>query len=179
MAALIDLGRALSSARGDAAVDAIDTWFDRSMPGSTWVVYERRSTDDEVEATVGGGAEWGLLAGRRIPVANRVTGWVVANQEAVANADAGLDLEELAHVCTTPVRYCSSAPLVHAGCQLGAITVYSPWEGAFGEHHARLLEAVASAVAALIAAGEIRSATGLLPARQPQIACAPVTHAAS
>ncbi len=130
MAALIDLGRALSSARGDAAVRAIGTCFERMMPGSTWVVYERRSTDDEVEATVGGGAEWGLLAGRRIPVANRVTGWVVANQAAVANADAALDLEELAHACTTPVRYCSSAPLVHAGRQLGAITVYSPWEGA-------------------------------------------------
>jgi putative nucleotidyltransferase with HDIG domain len=179
MAALIDLGRALSSARGDAAVDAVDKWFDRVMPGSTWVVYERRSTDDEVEATVGGGAEWEVLAGRRTPVANRVTGWVVANQAAVANADAALDLEELAHVCTTPVRYCSSAPLVHAGRQFGAITVYSPWEGAFGEHHARLLEAVASAVAALIAAGEIAGAIGLMPARQPQVAYVPVGHSVS
>jgi putative nucleotidyltransferase with HDIG domain len=179
MAALIDLGRALSSAGGAAAVDVIGNWFDRVMPGSTWVVYERRSTEDEVEATVGGGLEWEVLAGRRIPVANRVTGWVVANQAAVANADAALDLEELAHACTTPVRYCSSAPLVHAGRQLGAITVYSPWESGFREHHARLLEAVASAVAALIAAGEITSAIGLMPARQLQSVCAPAAHVAS
>jgi putative nucleotidyltransferase with HDIG domain len=179
MSALIDLGRALSTGRGDAAFRAIGTWFERVMPGSTWVVYERRSAEDEVEATVGGGLEWEMLAGRRIPVANRVTGWVVANQASVTNADAALDLEEFVHGCASPVRCCASVPLVAAGRQLGAITVYSPWEAGFLEHHSRMLEAVASAIAALVASGETTCASGVVAGRPPADACVPVGHAVS
>jgi GAF domain-containing protein len=179
MAALIDLGRALSSAQGDGAVRAIGNWFERAMPGSTWVVYERRSSDDEVQATVGGGLGWEMIAGRRIPIANRVTGWVVANQVTVANADAALDLEELVHACATPLRCCASTPLVDRGRPLGALTVYSPWEGGFADHHGRMLEAVASAIGALVASGEITGAIGIMPARQFQIAYVPVAHSVS
>ena len=54
------------------------------------------------------------------------------------------------------LRRCASVPLVDAGRTLGALTVYSPTEDGFGEHEARMLEAVASTVAATVAAGQVQ-----------------------
>ena len=86
----------------------------------------------------------------RIPTAiglgRGVSGWVAANRESIVNADAELDLGDIAALVRPPLRMCISAPVVTgAGDLAGVLTVYSPY--ALSETNRILVEYIAEGLA--------------------------------
>jgi len=51
------------------------------------------------------------LVGLRIPIGQRLSGWVAANRQTIVNSDAALDLGDSAKATPTPLRSCMSAAL--------------------------------------------------------------------
>src|SRR5688572_20641830 len=81
-----------------------------------------------------------------LPMGSGITGWVAANQDPITNADATLDLGDLAAIVEPPLRTCLSVPLAD-GCAV--LTVYSIDSAGFSTEQARLIELAASRVTLL------------------------------
>jgi len=86
----------------------------------------------------------------RIPtdmaLARGVSGWVAANRRPIVNADAELDLGEIAGIARPPLRMCISVPMLTGDRELaGVFTVYSPY--AFSETERLLIEYIAEDLA--------------------------------
>ena len=77
----------------------------------------------------------------RMILGHGVTGWVCANKQLMVNADAELDLGEIARITCPPLRLCMSVPVIDGGDVAGVLTVYSPY--AFSETDRMLIESLA------------------------------------
>jgi putative nucleotidyltransferase with HDIG domain len=89
---------------------AVDLLLDRlqpMVPAVTLAMYlpQNESTDLFCAACAGLGAT--SLVGLRVPIGERITGWVYANRQPIVNAEAALELSE-------PVRRSSPVALSHA-----------------------------------------------------------------
>ncbi len=72
--------------------------------------------------------------------------WVAANRRPIVNADAELDLGEIAGIARPPLRMCISVPMLTGDRELaGVFTVYSPY--AFSETERLLIEYIAEDLA--------------------------------
>ena len=105
---IIRLRRDLPSA--PSTQRAVDLLLDRlqpMVPAVTLAMYlpQSESTDLFCAACTGLGAT--SIVGSRVPIGERVTGWVYANRQSIANAEAALELSE-------PVRRSSPVALTHA-----------------------------------------------------------------
>ena len=99
-------------------------------------------------------AAFGLHSGSdaRIPstmaIGSGISGWVAATRQAMLNADAELDLGEIAGMIVPPLRMCVSVPVVDAHEVLAVLTVYSPY--AFSESHQMVIQALAEELPAVL-----------------------------
>ena len=98
----------------------------------------------------------------RIPLGQRLSGWVGANKQSIRNSDPVLDLGDVARGLTPRLRSCLSSPLVVGQSLVGVLSLYSHSPKAFTEDHQRVIEVFARQVApALQAMSEKRSYAGL------------------
>src|SRR4030095_1691248 len=97
-----------------------------------------------------------LIKGLRIPVGQRLSGWVAANRLTIRNSDPVLDLGESARAMTPRPRSCLSTPLIAGKTLVGVLSLYSSNKDAYGEDHERILEVVARQVSSAI--GEAHNA---------------------
>ena len=81
------------------------------------------------------------MQGIRIPLGQKLSGWVAVNRQTILNSDAELDLGDLANA--TGVRVCLSTPLVATDDLLGVITLYSAAANPFSETDRMTLEVFA------------------------------------
>jgi len=118
----------------------------RVIPFSLCVffLYDRASDDIAARYVVGDGGS--QVRGLRIPLGQRLSGWVAANRQTISNSDASLDLGEAAAAQSPRLRSCLSTPLILDAELIGVLTVYSPQVRAFSEDHSRIIEAVAKQV---------------------------------
>ncbi len=108
---------------------------------------------DEIVASLTAGLTAGCLLGIRIPVGQRLSGWVAANRQPIVNSDASLDLCGEAPPPGVPLKTCLSVPLVLDGDLLGVVTLYScNAVGAFTSGHVRTLEDASRRIAFALAA---------------------------
>jgi diguanylate cyclase (GGDEF)-like protein len=98
---------------------------------------------DELEARHTLGDLGHLLAGLRIPLGQRLSGWVAANRKTIANSDPLIDLGEVARVVDPRLRSCLSTPLVLGDQLIGVLSLYSAQQDAFADDHRRVIEVVA------------------------------------
>jgi putative nucleotidyltransferase with HDIG domain len=115
----------------------------RLVPYSHGVLFVYLESKDELYAAYGVGPSASLLHGLRVPVGQRLTGWVAASRQTIRNSDPVLDLGETAKNMSPRPRSCLSTPLVLGGNLVGVLTIYSGDPEFFSEDHERLLEAVA------------------------------------
>ena len=111
------------------------------------VLFSYDSKADEIVGSLTMGSAAGGLIGMRIPVGQRLSGWVAANRQPIVNSDAALDLcgEDLP--LGVRLRNCLSVPLVLDGDLLGVVTLYSSEPGSFANEHVRRLEDAARRIA--------------------------------
>lgn len=83
-------------------------------------VLDDRSTDAEVVFAHGSAAL--SLTQAKIPIAERLTGWVAAHRTAVWNSDAALDLSSEAQIAALTLG--SSLPLLHRDALIGVLSLY-------------------------------------------------------
>jgi hypothetical protein len=89
-----------------------------------------------------------VLERMRIPLGERLTGWVGATRQTIVNSDAALDLGNAAELLGA--RTCFSTPLVAGDTLLGALSLYSQAEEGFTKADAERLERLAREVALFV-----------------------------
>jgi putative nucleotidyltransferase with HDIG domain len=143
--AFFDLGAALAAA---VTVNEVGrTVWDcvrRVVPASSCVLYLSDAAGDTLKPAFAAGENAAVLSAVRMPIGRKLTGWVAANRSTMVNADALLDVGDLADALDPPLHSCLSSPLVAGDRTLGAITLYSTHTATFADHHGQLVEAVAA-----------------------------------
>ena len=143
MSTLYELARALA---GQASIsdtgDVISKHLRRLVPFALSVLFIYEVSKDELEARHASGEGSSAVKGLRIPLGQRLSGWVAANRQTIINSDPVLDLGEIARALMPRLRSCLSAPLLQDDRLVGVLTLYSTTSDGFSEDHRRVLEIV-------------------------------------
>jgi diguanylate cyclase (GGDEF)-like protein len=151
MLTLFTLARELTGRMSVADIgDVLLKHLRRLVPSSLCVFYlhDEETTDLVAAHVAGGNAE--AICGLRIPLGERLSGWVGANRQSIRNSDPILDFGDTARTMTPRVRSCLSSPLITGDRLVGVISLYSSNAEAFTEDHQRLLEIVARQVSPVL-----------------------------
>jgi putative nucleotidyltransferase with HDIG domain len=156
------------------AAEIVFKHFRRLVPATTCVFFVYDVNTDELITAHAAGDNADHFAGIRIPMGQRLSGWVAANRQTILNSDPMLDLGEVARALKPSLRSCLSTPLVFEKDLVGVLTVYSTHRDAFTEEHQRIVELVGRQVSltvkdAIIAkhqADTLRRQLEGLPSRQ-------------
>jgi diguanylate cyclase (GGDEF)-like protein len=118
----------------------------RLVPSSLCVffLYDRKL--DDLEAAIVFGEASSLVTGLRIPLGQRLSGWVAANQQTIVNSDPSLDLGDIARAISPRLRSCLSTALLVDSQLVGTLSLYSEIVDGFNENHRRIIETVAKQV---------------------------------
>jgi len=116
--------------------------------GMVCVLYRYEPSSDSLLATFVSSPAHAAVKGMRIPLGEKLSGWVAANRRAIFNSDPALDLgEDLAVASGTRLGSCLCVPLEADGTLLGALTLYAIQMQAFTEDHVALVKLVSSEIA--------------------------------
>ena len=121
------------------------------IPSSVVVFYLHDADTSELVASHCTGDGESRISGLRMSIGHRVTGWVAANRQTIVNADAVLDLGDVARQYSPRLQSCLSTPLLFNEKLVGAITLYSAVPNAYSESNRHVLEFVALQIAAVMA----------------------------
>lgn len=144
MLALFELARSLRGSMGVAdATELIAKHLRRMISSSACVFYIYQEATDDLVANHASGEHGAHINGLRVPMGQRLSGWVAANRQSVRNSDPVLDLGEAARGMTPRPRSCLSTPLVSGKRLIGVLSLYSSHKDAFSEDHQRIIEAIA------------------------------------
>lgn len=148
---LYEMARSLTGrlSLGEAA-DMITKHLRRVVPATTCVFFVYDESSDDLYAAHASGENAAHFAGVRVPMGQRLTGWVAANRQTILNSDPTLDLGEVARSLRPPLNSCLSTPLMTPTTLVGTLTVYSPHRQAFNDEHRRVLEVIAKQVSQTI-----------------------------
>ena len=151
MLTLFDLARSLTASMGvQDGTELIAKHLRRLVPSSACVFYLYDVEADELVATHASGEHAGHIKGLRVPLGQRLSGWVAANRQTIRNSDPVLDLGESARAMNPRPRSCLSTPLVAGKNLVGVLSLYSSNKDAYSEDHERILEVVARQVSGAI-----------------------------
>jgi len=125
-------------------------------PFDTAALYLADDARGVVEVAYAEGTVAQALTGTRIPIAERLTGWVAAHRTAVWNSDAALDL---ASIATADLSIGSSLPLLQNGNLIGVLSLYGHSHHEISVGQRRAIESVLPAVAAAL--GDAASRPGV------------------
>jgi GAF domain-containing protein len=152
MLTLYALARALGGQlKRDDAADIVAKHLRRLIPSSLCIFFFYDAKVDDLEASLAFGEAGSLVKGLRMPLGQRLSGWVAANQQTIVNSDPTLDLGEIARVVTPRLRSCLSTVLITDDGLIGTLTLYSAISDGFTENHRRVIETVAKQVSHALA----------------------------
>ena len=106
--------------------------------------------DDSIVAVHQAGALNGVQATARIPLGERLSGWVAATGQMAINSDARLDFDEAARD-QSPLRCAVSVPVASSDRSTGVLTFYASEVNAFDDSHRGIAAAAAAAIAPTMA----------------------------
>ena len=144
MLTLYELARSLA---GQTSVsdtgDVIVKHLRRLIPFAQSVLFLYDPAADELEAKHAIGDLSSVIKGLRIPLGQRLSGWVAANRQTIVNSDPTLDLGDVGRMPTPRLRSSLSTPLTCNEQLIGVLTLYSEGSDAFNDNHRRVIEAAA------------------------------------
>jgi len=147
MLTLYDLARALAGqVNVSDASEVIAKHLRRLIPSSLCIFFMYNPGTDDLEAANAFGEASSIVKGLRIPLGQRLSGWVAANRHTILNSDAFLDLGEVARASTSRLRSCLSTPFLVGDQLLGVLTLYSHVDQGFNDDHRRIVEAIAKQI---------------------------------
>jgi putative nucleotidyltransferase with HDIG domain len=134
------------------AGEVITKHLRRLVSASLYVFYVNDITTNELEAKLAIGDNDSIVRGMRIPLGQRLSGWVAANRQTILNSDPTLDLGDAARTHGSRLRSCLSTAIVLDEDLVGVLSLYSTSPDAFSDNHRRIIEAVARQIAPTIRA---------------------------
>jgi putative nucleotidyltransferase with HDIG domain len=142
-----DFGRALGAPASMSELGEI-VWsqFKSRLPASTFVLYGYDHADDSIVAVYEAGGDRYPVRTTRIPLGERLSGWVAATGQAVVNSDARLDLDETARD-QSALRSALAVPVIVNGRSAGVLSFYACEANAFDDTHRRLVAAASLVLA--------------------------------
>ena len=151
MLTLFDLAKSLTPSMGvQDGTELIAKHLRRLVPSSACVFYLYDVDADELIATHASGEHAAYIKGLRVPIGQRLSGWVAANRQTIRNSDPVLDLGESARAMNPRPRSCLSTPMLAGNTLVGVLSLYSSNKEAYSEDHQRILEVIARQVSAAI-----------------------------
>jgi diguanylate cyclase (GGDEF)-like protein/putative nucleotidyltransferase with HDIG domain len=148
MLTLYDLAHAVTATSGiGESGDVIANHIRRLIPFTQAVLFWYDHATDELEARHVTGSAGPLIKGLRIQLGQRLSGWVAANRQTIANSDPTLDLGEIARTSVPRLRSCLSTSLVCDGQLVGVLSLYADLPDAFSDDHRRVIEVIARQIA--------------------------------
>jgi diguanylate cyclase (GGDEF)-like protein/putative nucleotidyltransferase with HDIG domain len=148
MLTLYDLARGLAGQVSFTdAGDVIAKHLKRLIPSALCVFFIHDRTSSEIEArhAIGDGAS--SVRGLRIEIGQRLSGWVAANRQTIANSDPVLDLGDIVPSNALDLKSCLSTALLSGDSLIGVLSLYASELNAFTDDHRRIVEAVARQIA--------------------------------
>jgi putative nucleotidyltransferase with HDIG domain len=140
--AFVSLSRVAS---GDATVPDVLALGSRLLadivPGATGAWYVPDPARDRLVVADAFGPAAASLRGLSVTMGERLTGWVAANRQCIANSDAALDLGPKAEAVS--LQSCMSVPLLMGDSLVGVLSLYAPSANAFADDCGRLIQMVA------------------------------------
>jgi putative nucleotidyltransferase with HDIG domain len=151
MLLLYELAQALSGTLDlSGTAELISKHLRRLIPATTCVLFLYDPESDELVAAHAAGENSPHFADIRIPMGQRLTGWVAANRQTILNSDPMLDLGDVARALRPSLHSCLSTPLMDGADLVGVLTVYSTHRDAFSEEHRRIAEVIARQVSGTV-----------------------------
>jgi diguanylate cyclase (GGDEF)-like protein len=148
MLTLYELARALGGqVTLHEAADIITKHLRHLIPSTLTIFFIYDSAKDELVAQFVIGVGSPLTEGLRIGLGQRLSGWVAANRQTIANSDARLDLGDAARSTALFVTSCISTPMLCGNEMIGVLSMYSPEADSFTEDHRRIIEAAGRQIA--------------------------------
>jgi putative nucleotidyltransferase with HDIG domain len=125
-----------------AAVEALFSHLRRLVPAASLALYfpKHESNDIAVVAACGAGAS--TILDLKVPVGDRISGWVFAHGQPVLNSDAALELGPVSKTLAVPLRYAAGVPIFDGNVVIAVAMVYA--SEPFERDHRRLLENAAT-----------------------------------
>jgi diguanylate cyclase (GGDEF)-like protein/putative nucleotidyltransferase with HDIG domain len=141
---LYDIGKAIESKLELGDIFAVLSARLASMVGfTTCALYLTKDDSLDIEVAHASGREADKFRGRKIPLGEGVTGWVVANQRPLYNCDPRSELDAIGIEPYEPYQAVMSVPLLRGGRMLGALTLFSSDLKAYEPDHLKLAETAA------------------------------------
>jgi diguanylate cyclase (GGDEF)-like protein/putative nucleotidyltransferase with HDIG domain len=148
MLAVYELARAIAGHASLAdAGDVIAKHLGRLIPSSLCVFFLYDALTGELEARHVVGEHSSHVRDFRIPLGQKLSGWVAANRQTIANSDASLDFGGQREPAVQQLKSCLSTALVSNDELVGVVSLYSPEAVGFSDDHKRIIEAVACQIA--------------------------------
>jgi GAF domain-containing protein len=145
--AFFDLGRALAASSPRSAVgEVLWTHLKTRLPASTFVLFAYDDASDALVAIYASNPWTTVDRMERVPLGDRLSGWVAATGQTIVNSDARLDVDA-AERERSPLRSALAVPIVSHGRTTGVLSFYASVANAFDERHKELAEAAAAAIA--------------------------------
>jgi putative nucleotidyltransferase with HDIG domain len=129
------------------------------MPDATCVFYLLDNATGQVVARHATGTHASAIIGLKIPMGQRLSGWVAAQRHAILNSDPALDLYDRGVTFGSTL----AIPLLDEDRVIGVISVYADGRNAFTEHQQRVLQMFAPYLAQILVSAldaEIRAMQG-------------------
>jgi diguanylate cyclase (GGDEF)-like protein/putative nucleotidyltransferase with HDIG domain len=151
MLTLFSLTRELTGRMSVADIgDVLLRHLRRMVPFSVCIFYIHFEQTADLVASHVSGENSDVFHSLRIPLGERLTGWVGANRETIRNSDPVLDFGEAVRSMTPRLRSCLSTPLITGHTLVGVLSLYAKAQDAFTEDHQRLVEIVARQVSPVL-----------------------------
>jgi putative nucleotidyltransferase with HDIG domain len=132
-----------------AAAEILFAHLRRVVPAANVTLFVPSTEANELNAVASVGVGTSAIEGLRIPVGDRISGWVLAHRQPVVNSNAALELGPIARTFASPLRYALSVPLLNGpDFPIGVITCYGSHP--FDNDHRRILESAATIFAPAI-----------------------------
>jgi putative nucleotidyltransferase with HDIG domain len=148
MLVLFELAQNLGEASNTVQVgDIVVRHLRRVVPWSLLVIYAHDQDSTELISVYESGEHAAVFSGLRIPLGQRLSGWVGAHRQSIRNSDPVLDLGDVARAVSPRLRSCLSTPLVVGQGLVGVLSLYSSGQEAFTDDHLRIIEMFAKQVA--------------------------------
>ncbi|HEY3043219.1 MAG TPA: HD domain-containing phosphohydrolase [Vicinamibacterales bacterium] len=146
-----EFGRALGAPVSMSELgEVVWSQFKTRLPASTFVLYGYDHADDSIVAVYEAGVDEYPVRTTRIPLGERLSGWVAATGQAVVNSDARLDLDDAARD-RSALRSALAVPVVSNGRSIGVLSFYACEANAFDETHRKLIVAASLVLAPSLA----------------------------
>lgn len=124
-----------------SAAEVLFRHLRRVVPVTTFALYLPKAETNDVAVAVSLGVGSVALEGLKVPIGERISGWVFAHNQIVFNSDAGLELGPVAKTLNVPLRYASGVPIIDGHIVAVMLVISSE---PFEKDHRRLLENAAT-----------------------------------